>query len=135
VGTGEKTGRVAVIGGTDGGPTQTVNAFTKALVGGDARGAASFFSPLSRFLTPDGTDVTGRTSITELLAQLIAPGHRLEIRTGRILRADSVALCTQYWKRTSRGTQVERFESASTARLVLHRTEARWEIAIASPWG
>jgi hypothetical protein len=30
---------------------------------------------------------------------------------------------------------VERFESASAARLVLQRDEERWQILIAAPWG
>jgi ketosteroid isomerase-like protein len=117
------------------GPGETVFDFTRALLGGDMEAAASCFSPLARLLTPDGTEISGRSAIGQLLGQLVTPDQRLEIRTGRILRADSVALCNQFWTRTSRAVAVEGFESATTARLVLQRQEQRWPIMIAAPWG
>jgi ketosteroid isomerase-like protein len=117
------------------GPFETALAFSQALLTGDAAAAAAYFSPLARLLTPDGTELGGRSSITELLAQLVTPDHKLEIRTGRVLRADSIALCQQYWKRSSRGGAVERFETTSTARLVMQRHEECWQIMIAAPWG
>ncbi len=116
------------------GPGEAVFAFTRALLGGDTEAAASYFSPLARFLTPDGTEVSGHSPIGQLLGQLITPDQRLEIRTGRIVRAGSVALCNQFWTRSSRAAAVG-FESATTARLVLERDQEQWQIMIAAPWG
>jgi ketosteroid isomerase-like protein len=117
------------------GPIETALAFAQALVLGDAAAAAAYFSPLARLLTPDGTELGGRSSITELLEQLVTPDHKLEIRTGRVLRADSIALCQQYWRRCSRRAEVELHETTSTARLVMQRHEECWQIMIAAPWG
>jgi ketosteroid isomerase-like protein len=122
-------------GAAGAGPGETVLAFTRALVGGDAETATSYFSPLARLLTPDGTEVSGRSPIGQLLNQLVTPDQRLEIRTGRILRAGSVALCNQFWTRSSRAAAGEGFESATTARLVLQRDREDWQIMIAAPWG
>lgn len=129
---GETNGRRDPLGA---GPGETVFAFTRALVGGDTEVAASCFAPLGRFLTPDGTEVSGQSPIGQLLGQLVSADQRLEIRTGRIVRAGSVALCNQFWTRSSRAAAVERFESATTARLVLERGEEHWQIVIAAPWG
>ena len=117
------------------GPGETVLAFTRALLDGDTELAASCFSPLARLLTPDGTEISGRSAIGQLLGQMVTPDQRLQIRTGRILRADSVALCNQFWTRSSRAVAVEGFERTSTARLVLQRCEEHWQIMIAAPWG
>lgn len=117
------------------GPIETALGFAQALLLGDAAGAVAYFSPLARILTPDGTELGGRSSITGLLEQLVTPDHKLEIRTGRVLRADSIALCQQYWKRSSRRVEVERFEATSIARLVMQRQDECWQIMIAAPWG
>jgi ketosteroid isomerase-like protein len=117
------------------GAGETARAFALALLGGDAATAASYFSPAAQLVTPDGTELTGRASIGELLAQLTSPDQQLEIRMGRTLRADSVALCTQYWRRCAKYSPAESFEAVSTARLVLARAERRWQILIAAPWG
>lgn len=117
------------------GPAEVAGAFARALLGGEVERAAAFFSPAAHFLTPDGTEVGGRTAIGEILEQLTSSEHELQIRTGRTLLADSVALCTQYWSRHSLAASKEGFEVASTARLVLAREEHRWQILIASPWG
>jgi ketosteroid isomerase-like protein len=116
------------------GPFETAVAFSRALLAGDAAAAATYFSPLGRLLTPDGTELSGRTSITELLGQFATPDHKLEIRTGRVVQADSIALCKQYWRRSSRRSDVEQYETASIARLVLQRHEIGWLIMVAAPW-
>lgn len=117
------------------GPIETALDFAQALIRGNAAGAAAHFSPLARLLTPDGTELAGHSAIAELLDQLVTADHKLEIRTGRVLRADSIALCQQYWKRSSRGGAVERYETSSTARLVMQRQDECWQIMIAAPWG
>lgn len=123
------------IGALADGPFETALSFAQALLLGDAAAAATYFSPIARLLTPDGTELGGRSSIAELLEQLVTPDHKLEIRTGRVLRADSIALCQQFWKRSSRGGAVERYETSSTARLVMQRQDECWQIMIAAPWG
>lgn len=117
------------------GAAETSGAFARILLGGDATAAAAYFSTTAKLLTPDGTELSGRDAIAELLTQLIAPDQQLQILAGRTTATDTVALCTQYWTRTSRSLPSEGFESHSTARLMLTRTEQRWQIVIAAPWG
>jgi ketosteroid isomerase-like protein len=116
-------------------PGRTASDFAVALLGGDAGAAAAYFAPDARFLTPDGTEVAGRPAITEVLSQLTASNQKLEIRTGRTLRVEGVALATQYWKRVSSAARVEPFERSTTTSLVLGREGVSWSILIASPWG
>jgi ketosteroid isomerase-like protein len=118
------------------GAGETAGAFARVLLGGDASAAAAYFSPSAQLLTPDGTALSGRDSIAELLRQLTSASDQLlEIKTGRTLHVDRVALCTQYWARRSRRGGAGSFETASTARLVLAQSERRWQILIAAPWG
>ena len=119
----------------DAGPDRAAAEFAVALLDGDADAAATFFAADARLLTPDGTEVAGRPAIAEVLAQLIGPTQQLEIRSGRTLRVEGVALSIQYWKRSSSAAGVERFERQSTATLVLGRARGRWAILLASPWG
>jgi hypothetical protein len=58
----------------------------------------------------------------------------LQIGVGQTVICDGVALCTQFWRRSSDGPGGSSYRSSSTARLVLRRGR-RWEIVIASPWG
>jgi ketosteroid isomerase-like protein len=113
----------------------TAARFAAALLEGDPRTAADHFSVDAQLLTPDGTQVTGRASILGVLAQLTAAEQKLEIKTGRTVSTGAVALCTQYWKRTSSDLTRERFEANHVAKLVLIRGADGWQIAIASPWG
>jgi ketosteroid isomerase-like protein len=113
---------------------RTAERFAGALVGGDAKAAARFFSPAGTCLSRDGTEVRGSAHIGALLAQVTDSEHRLAIRLGRTLVGGPVALSTQYWTRRSKPGRREGFEQTSIARLVLGRGEERWEILIASPW-
>lgn len=112
----------------------TATGFARALLGGDATAAAAHFAPDAQFLTPDGTQVGGRKSILALLEQLTASEPALEIRSGRTIVADPVALATQYWTRSSRSSPGEPFDASHVARLVLARRERSWQIVIAAPW-
>ncbi len=127
------TGAVSAV--PDAEPGATVLAFSRALVDGKPDVAATWFSPLGCLLTPDGTEVGGRASIAQLLRQLVTSERRLEIRTGRIVRADSVALCKQFWTRSSQVEGGEAWESRSVAHLVLQRSDEGWRILLALPWG
>lgn len=86
-----------------------------------------------RILTPDGTELRGRARAAQVLAQLADSEHELEVRVGRTVVSGPVALCTQLWRRRSRGAE-EGFEDTTTSRLVLARGEEDWEIVIVSPW-
>jgi ketosteroid isomerase-like protein len=113
----------------------SAGSFAAALLGGDARAATDHFAADAQLLTPDGTQVSGHDSILGVLSQLVAAEQRLEIKTGRTLSTGAVALCTQYWTRTSRTHSRERFEANHVAKLVLVCGPDGWQIAIASPWG
>jgi ketosteroid isomerase-like protein len=108
--------------------------FARAMLAGDHDAAASYFSADALIVTPDDTQVRGRTAIGRLLGQLTSSGPKLEIRTGRTVVAAEVALCTQFWRRRGSGRGPGRFESQTTARLVLVPRADRWQIAIAIPW-
>lgn len=131
------SGRPSVPGSglEDPGAEHTASYFAHALLGGDASAASAYFAPGARLLTPDGTAVSGRPAITGVLAQLTSSNQKLEIKIGRTLQTEAVALATQYWKRTSNATKVEPFERLTTATLVLRREGERWQILIAAPWG
>ncbi len=108
--------------------------FARAMLAGDHDAAASYFAVDALIVTPDSTEVRGRTSIGRLLGQITTSGPELEIRTGRTAVAAEVALCTQFWRRLAGGRGTGRFESQTTARLVLVQGGGRWQIAIAMPW-
>lgn len=108
--------------------------FAQAMLARDASAAVSYFSRAARLLTPDGTAVDGRTRIALVLGQITAAQEELEIRVGRSVVTDGVALCTQFWRRRTPGRKKGAFDSQTTARLVLARREDGWRILIAAPW-
>jgi ketosteroid isomerase-like protein len=114
------------------GADATARAFARALLARDPHAAAALFSAEARLITPDGTEISGRVQIAQILAQLTASVRPLEIRTGRTTVAAGVALATQRWRRGGSGG--DPFEASSTARLVLARAAGRWKILIAAPW-
>jgi uncharacterized protein (TIGR02246 family) len=115
------------------GAEATARAFARALLARDPRSAASWLAPDATLITPDGTAITGREQIAELLWQITASEQPLEIRAGRTVLHDDVALSSQHWRRGGK-TGPDPHETVSTARLVLSRSSGRWKIVIASPW-
>jgi ketosteroid isomerase-like protein len=111
-----------------------VEGFARALLGGDPTAAVAYFAADGQILTPDGTQLSGRASILAVLSQLTAGEPLLEIRSGRTVVADGVALSTQFWTRSMRTAPSEVFEANSVARFVLVRKSQGWQIAIAAPW-
>lgn len=109
-------------------------AFAGALLSGDAEAAATYFAPEARLLTPDGTEVTGRASITEVLAQVTASTQRLSIKTGRTVTVGALALATQSWTIDSAANGGEPFKRSFTATFVLQLEGERWQLVIAAPW-
>lgn len=109
--------------------------FARAMLNGDHRSATACFSPRASMLTADGTEVSGRAAVEAVLRQLTSSEQRLEIRVGRTVVAEGVALCTQFWRRGGRDSNGGGYEEATAARIVLTGSAGRWEIAIASPWG
>jgi len=119
-------------GGPEPGPTATSRAFGRALLARDPGAAAACLTAGARVLSADGTELAGREQAFELLRQITASAQALEIRIGRCVVAGDVALATQYWRRSSPGPGGH--EVSTIARLVMVRSGARWQIAIASPW-
>lgn len=112
------------------GPEGTSRIFAETLLAGDVGAAARCIDPRGSMLTADGTEVSGRAGIVEILEQIAASKAGLRIRLGRTLRVGPVAMATQIWDRDISGST-----SSSTARLVLHESAGRWSILIAAPWG
>jgi uncharacterized protein (TIGR02246 family) len=108
--------------------------FARAMLARDPAAAASYFSRAGRILTPDGTEVTGRGRIVEVLEQVSAERHELEIRVGHTIVGEEVALCTQLWRRRAPDRGPDVFDSHTTARLVLAQRQDVWRIMIAAPW-
>jgi hypothetical protein len=118
------------------GAGETAAAFARGPVGRRWQQRGGLLSPTAALLTPEGTELSGPGSITELQARLTSSSdQQLEIKIGRTVLADRVVLCTQYWARRSRKGGAVSFGTASTARLVLAQEERRWQIVIAAPWG
>jgi ketosteroid isomerase-like protein len=115
------------------GAAAAARGFAAALLARDAEGAATYLAVDSCILTPDGTEVVGRSAVWEVLAQISASGQELEIRLGRTVARGDVALSTQFWRRRSVG-EAGGFDKSTVTRLVLSRDAGRWSIAIASPW-
>lgn len=111
------------------GAEATARAFARALLARDAPAAAALLSSDARLITPDGTEIVGRSDIALILDQITASAPPLEIRAGRTTVCGGVALSTQSWLRGEVGAG-----TATTARLVLARVSGRWKILIASPW-
>lgn len=116
-----------------GGADQVAVGFAAALLGGDVTAALAYFGEGSRLLTPDGTEVSGRMAISEVLRQVTISSQKLEIRPGRTLVADGIALSRQSWRWVATGA--ESFERRTSATLVLRHDTTRWRILIAAPWG
>ncbi len=114
------------------GPTATSRAFGRALLARDPRAAAACLTADARVLSADGTELAGREQAFELLSQITSSKQALEIRIGRCVVAGGVALCSQYWRRSTPGPGGH--DSSTIARLVMVRGGARWQIVIASPW-
>jgi ketosteroid isomerase-like protein len=114
------------------GPSATSCAFGRALLAGDPRGAASCLAANATVLSADGTELAGREQAFELLSQITSSEQELEIRIGRCVVADGIALATQYWRRSTPGPGGH--SSSTIARLVMVRRGPRWQIVIASPW-
>ncbi|MBS1675992.1 MAG: DUF4440 domain-containing protein [Actinobacteria bacterium] len=116
------------------GALATALAFGDALRRHDAAAAHAQLEPGARLLTADGTEVSDPESIGFVLAQLTAPGSRLDIAPRRTIVNGDVALCTQGW-RLRAASDRPCFERASSAFFLLRRSGLRWRIAIAAPWG
>ncbi len=109
--------------------------FARALVGGDASAAAAYFAPGAQFVTPDGTQVTGRDSILALLVQLTAAEQRLESGPGGRWRRTRSPSAPSSGAAARRSPRADCFRALSTARLVLARGAGGWETVIADALG
>jgi ketosteroid isomerase-like protein len=115
------------------GALQTTIAVSQALRSCDVPAALGYFADEARLLTADGTEVSGRDAIGDVLADLLDDCRGLEITPGRTIVTGDVALCTQSWNLlTADDTSYVR---GTKATLVLHRIDERWQIVIAAPWG
>lgn len=115
------------------GPEATARAFARALLARDPRAAAAHLCADARLVTPDGTEVAGREAARAILSQLTSSERVLEVRAGRTVACEGLALCTQHWRW---GEPDSEERPASAARLVLTRQgDGVWLIAIACPWG
>lgn len=134
-GNAERVGEMTpVLADPTSGAEAVARSFGQALLAGDADAAGSYFAPDAHILTPDGTAIAGREHVIAMLRQITASDQELEIRVGRTLVAGAVAMATQFWRRSTPEAASPSYASSSVARLVLARSEERWEIAIASPW-
>lgn len=113
---------------------ETAEGFALALMERDPQAGASYFSDSGILVTPDGTGVSGRRRIREVLEQVTASDLDLRIATGKVLVANDLALCQQIWSRSSRSAPIEEFCLTSKASLVLARPGSQWKIQMATPW-
>jgi hypothetical protein len=116
------------------GADATARRFARAILDRDPRAAATCFSDHGRILTADGTEVFGHEGILGVLDQITSSAQSLDIRVGRTIVAETVASCTQFWRRGQPDRRFDHGTEATVARLVLLKSGPRWEILIASPW-
>jgi uncharacterized protein (TIGR02246 family) len=116
------------------GPERVSHAFAAALGRGDLRASAACFARDACLITPDGTAVHGRQQIKPVLAQLIFSGAEVAIELSSALIAGDVAFAHERWTICRRGLEGTQFSQTIDPNLVLRRIDARWKLAIASPW-
>lgn len=115
-------------------PERAAAAFCEAVNDGDLDGARGCFTRDAVLVTADGTGITGREAIGDILAQLIAGGTRISIEVSAVLSAGDVALAHQRWLFRLRGAIGPHDQSARPT-LVLRCVESQWKLAVAAPWG
>ncbi len=111
-----------------------VASFSAALLARDPIRAAACFAKDGRLLTPDGTELTGRLAIAEVLRQLQGTSLRLTLEPGRILHSGPLALSVHRLVLSSAARGVEPFERTFTCSLALRDDGARWWVQLAAPW-
>jgi ketosteroid isomerase-like protein len=115
-------------------PQESTRAFAGSLSRGDLDGAAYCFAKDACLVTPDATAVRGRDEIRPILHQLIVLESRIEVQESSIFLAGEVALGTERWAITSRGSEGAPFTRSLTPMVVLRQLEGIWKLAVALPW-
>ena len=115
-------------------PQESTRALAESISRGDLEAAAHCFAKDACLLTPDATAVKGREEIRPILRQLIASGSRIEVEESSVVLAGEVALGTERWTITTRGSEGRFFTRSLTPTMVLRRLEGVWKLAVAIPW-
>jgi ketosteroid isomerase-like protein len=115
-------------------PLESTRAFAASISRGDLDAAAHCFAKDACLVTPDATAVRGRDEIRPILHQLIVLESQIEVQDSSVLAAGEVALGTERWLVTSRGSEGSPFTRALTPLLVLRQLEDVWKLAVALPW-
>lgn len=115
-------------------PQESTRAFAASIGRADLDAAAYCFAKDACLVTPDATAVRGREEIRPILHQLIVVESQIEVQESSVLAAGEVALGTERWIVTSRGSEGDSFSRALTPMLVLRQLEDVWKLAVALPW-
>ncbi|HEV7769647.1 MAG TPA: DUF4440 domain-containing protein [Solirubrobacterales bacterium] len=116
-------------------PEATSRAFAQAIGARDPEAACAFLAADGCLLTPDGTEVRGKAQVREVLAQLTGIHTLIRIEMGRVMIAGSVAIVSQDWTLSSKGSEHEPYDRSFSALLVLEQGEQGWKVMVAAPWG
>ncbi|HYJ22012.1 MAG TPA: hypothetical protein VEW07_08330 [Solirubrobacterales bacterium] len=109
--------------------------FAEAISDRDRPAAVACFSVEGRLLTPDGTEVTGRGPIGEVLEQLFLTHPLVLAQAGRTIVADSAALAAQCWTTGFQTADKSLSQEVHTSTLLLGKISATWRVLVAAPWG
>lgn len=115
-------------------PQESTRAFAISISRGDLDAAAYCFAKDACLVTPDATAVRGRDEIRPILHQLIVLESQIEVQESSVLAAGEVALGTERWTVTSRGSEGDPFTRALTPMVVMRQLEGVWKLAVALPW-
>ncbi len=116
-------------------PDSALTAFTAALSTGDVQAAAAAFTRQGCLITPDGTAIHGRDDIAGVLTQMIARRTQVEVDRVAVREAGDVALASGRLTMRSDGPEGTRFVQAFDPKMVIHRVEGCWKLAVIAPWG
>jgi len=115
-------------------PQESTRALAASISRGDLDAAAYCFAKDACLVTPDATAIGGRDEIRPILHQLIAVESQIEVQESSVFAAGEVALGTERWTVTSRGSEGGPFTRALTPMVVMRQLEGVWKLAVALPW-
>ena len=118
-------------------PTETIQAFTRALTEGDVDAALSFYEPDAVFQAqPDAPALSGAPAIREALEGFAALEPSMTNDVVKVHEAGDIALLVVDWQLRGTSPDGQPVEMGGTSADVLRRRDGGgWGILVDDPWG
>lgn len=117
------------------GPEPALAAFAAAIESRRLDEAVAQLAEDARFVTPDGTVVSGALQLRGMIRQVLAMPSSISIAPERAIELGQTAIATQVWAMRFQGGDGVPLDRTSTATLALRRSRAGWRISLVAPWG